>query len=452
MTTKRQTVFIRTFGCQMNVRDSEIIMAMLQNQGYQAASIMEDAGIVIFNTCSVRKQAENRVWGKIGMMKHAQNGDSPHSGTVSIIGVVGCMAQAYQDEILEKLSNVDFVCGPANIYDIPELLQAAIKKQTKSVSVDKKTRPLKKDKREIINLKSFVSIMYGCNNFCSYCIVPYVRGREESRPLTHILEEVKDLANKGCKEVTLLGQNVNSYGNDLRGKINFVRLLEELNNVKGIERIRFMTSHPKDASKELFLAMRDLPKVCEHLHLPLQSGSDKILKVMNRKYTLKHYLKLVDSLRKTIPSVSLTTDIIVGFPLESETDFKKTYQAMKRLKFDESFIFKYSSRPKTKAAKLEDNVAMDVKRRRNQDLLKLQEKNSYLKSKSLVGECVEVLVEGKGTCLVQGFKRAMLSGRTRTNKVTLFEGKDSLVSSVVNVHIKRATAHTLIGEWNGKKN
>ena len=406
-------VYIRTFGCQMNVRDSEIILGMLQGQGYKQAQRPEDADVILFNTCSVRDHAEQRVWGKVGMLRkivppkfadaNLSRGDTRPNTGKRIIGLVGCMAQYYKEEIFRRLPHVDLVCGPANIYDIPDLIKKAIKEDTQVLAVDRKKRPLQissKSKRRgkpllsdcrfrADDLKAYVSIMYGCNNFCSYCIVPYVRGRERSRPLSHIYDEVKDLAQRGYKEITLLGQNVNSYGRDLRRGINFVRLLERLDKISGIQRIRFISNHPKDASKALFRAMRDLPSVCKELHLPLQAGSNRILKAMNRKYTLGQYLEKIDYLRSLIPDCRLTTDIIVGFPGEKEDDFQKTYQAMQNIQFNAAFIFKYSPRPKTKAAGLRDDVPLEEKQRRNQLLLRLQRKISLRKiTSAIIVSCV----------------------------------------------------------------
>jgi len=369
----------------MNVRDSEIILGMLKKRGYTQVESPDRADVVLFNTCSVRKHAEDRVWSNIGVLRELKANNKP------IIGIVGCMAQNYQDEVFRRFPYIDFVCGPANIYGIPDLVKKAGKEKTQLLAVNRVKRPLLCDGNSRKNkLKAFVSIMYGCNNFCSYCIVPYVRGRQLSRPLRHIIDEVKDLAGRGCPEITLLGQNVNSYGQDLKGKTGFVGLLEKLNRIEGIERIRFMTSHPKDASKKLFCAMRDLSKVCKHLHLPLQSGSDKILSLMNRGYTFRDYSGLIECLRKIIPDCNITSDIIVGFPQESEADFQKTYQAMQKIRFDQAFIFKYSPRPKTKAARLEDDVPLKVKQRRNNALLKLQKITSTV----LVMFCVLLLFNG----------------------------------------------------------
>jgi len=432
------------------MRDSEIILGMLKEQGYKQAGCVEEADVVLFNTCSVRRHAEERVWGNVRML-----GGTPPP-TKKIVGLLGCMAQNYQGEIFRRFPQVDLVCGPANIYDIPGLLEKVSKEKVQVLAVDRQKRPLvKPDGFRKTGLKAYVCIMYGCNNFCSYCVVPYVRGKEQSRPLRDILDEVKDLAGRGFKEVTLLGQNVNSYGKDLARKMNFVRLLEGLHRIKGIERIRFISSHPKDATKALFKAMRDLPKVCEHLHLPLQAGSDKILRMMNRRYTLADYLKLIDCLRSMVSDSSLSTDIIVGFPGESKADFEKTYQAMQSIQFDEAFIFKYSPRPRTKAGQLRDNVPLEAKQQRNRVLLKLQEQICLKKNRGLLGKSVQVLIEGVAKSLAKGIERPykgeVLQGRSRTNKVTLFPGERELIAQVVDVKVNRVSTHTLMGEVNGKR-
>ncbi|MFH1045702.1 MAG: tRNA (N6-isopentenyl adenosine(37)-C2)-methylthiotransferase MiaB [Candidatus Omnitrophota bacterium] len=446
---------IKTFGCQMNFRDSEIILGMLTARGFTPVTSEKEADIILFNTCSVRQHAEERVWGQLGKLlkqnKKYITGKPANrqTGKPKIIGIVGCMAQAYQDAIFRRFPQVDLICGPANIYDIPDLVTRAIREKTQLLAVANLTRPLLPESNfRADKLKALVNIMYGCNNFCSYCIVPYVRGREISRPLADIIREITDLARSGIKEVTLLGQNVNSYGRDLAGKVNFVHLLEQVDAIDGIARIRFMTSHPKDATKDLFQAMRTLPKLCEHLHLPLQSGSDKVLRLMNRKYTLKDYLKLVAELRWLIPECALTTDIIVGFPGETKSDFEETRQAMKKIQFDEAFIFKYSPRPETQAARLKDNVMPQEKEKRHQALLTLQAGIGLKKNKKLIGKTLEVLAEEEGRDFSGQVKTTALVGRTRTNKVTLFCGKRDLISQAVRVKICRSTPHTLIGESN----
>ena len=469
-------VYIRTFGCQMNARDSEIILGLLQAKGYRQTLSVEEADVVIFNTCSVRQQAEHRVWSNLGRLKElvaspkfaspqsclgkskrgdrdanlSRGGTRPHK---KIIGLVGCMAQNYQAGVFTRNPNVDFVCGPANIYDIAHIVERARRQDRHILAVDRAQRPLLKDaSARTGKLKAFVSVMYGCNNFCSYCIVPFVRGREISRPPEQILKEARGLAENGCKEITLLGQNVNSYGRDLGRGINFVRLLKKLDKIHGLKRIRFTTSHPKDASYELFRAMRDLPRVCEHLHLPLQSGSDKILRLMNRGYSVSRYLKLIEQLRKLVPNCSLTTDIIAGFPGETERDFQDTYACLKKIQFDDAFIFKYSARPKTKAAQLKDSVPLSQKRKRNQILLKLQQEIALKVNKKLLDCQVEVLTEGRGRLFAAaGTQGIGLTGKTRSNKTALFGGNNSLISQIVRIRVNKVTTHTLIGESDGKK-
>lgn len=430
-------VFIRTFGCQMNDRDSEIIYGMLIEKGYEPARSMNDADVILFNTCSVRKHAEDRVWGKVGMLK-----DIKKERFGLILGIVGCMAQNYKEKILKELPWVDFVCGPQNIYDIPELIEKARLMGRRCVAVDKGVRPIDgpQPSYRIDSLKTYVSISEGCSNYCFYCIVPYVRGREVSRPRDDIIKEVKDLVKRGFKEVTLLGQNVNSYGNDLADGVSFVRLLEDLDKT-GIERIRFITSHPKDVTDDLFKAMRDFGSVCEHLHLPLQSGSDRILELMRRGYAREDFFKLVEKLRRYVPQSAITTDIIVGFPGETDDDFNQTVRLMKEVEFDNGFIFKYSPRPPAKSSELEDDVPKKVKEERNRFLLELQAEISLKKNNGLVGTEVEILVDGRSR---KDAKR--LSGRTRTDKVVVFEGDRSFIGKLAKVAIDQATTYTLMGE------
>jgi len=416
----------------MNDRDAELIYGLLTKEGYSKASCLENANIILFNTCSIRKHAEDRVYGKVGLLKNWKK-KNPNI----IFGIVGCMAQSHKENIFTKLPHVDFICGPANIYDIPNLIKKVQDKKEHISALDKEQRPnIEQPALREGPVSASVSISEGCDNFCSYCIVPYVRGREQSRSKRLILDEVNKLKDAGCKEVILLGQNVNSY------KPSFIELLEAINRVEGIERIRFVTSHPKDASRDLFKAMRGLSKVCEHLHLPLQSGSDGILKKMNRGYTTKQYLELVQAFRKIVPHSSLTTDIIVGFPGEAETDFKKTYEMMKEIEFDNAFIFKYSPRPPAKSCKHEDTLSSNIKKERNQSLLTLQSEISRMKNKKLIGSEQEVLVESRNRMN----KAKSLCGRTRTNKRIVFDGSLVLLKSVINVKIEKMTLNTLIGE------
>jgi tRNA-2-methylthio-N6-dimethylallyladenosine synthase len=382
-------IYIRTFGCQMNEHDSARLKDLLLERGYGFCERQEDADVLIFNTCSVRKHAEDRVYGKVGTL-----GKLKAKNPCLIIGIIGCMAEARRDEIFRKLPIVDFLCGPADLDKVPDIIDK-IKLGAGHIMYLEgyKSKAIPEfSKNRNTGDSAYVKIMEGCDNFCSYCIVPYVRGRERSRPLKDILDEIKKLVNNGVKEITLLGQNVNSYGKGLKEKINFVALLKKidrllyeycnrragLNLPYGVDRhsgdisVTFVTSHPKDASQELFKAMRDLESVVKILHLPIQSGSDKILKRMNRKYTAAKYKKLVNDYRKIVKGGSVSSDIIVGFPGETEKDFNDTFNIVKELRFDAAYIFKYSPRPLTKAAKFKDDVSLEEKERRHALLLGLQ--------------------------------------------------------------------------------
>ena len=429
-------IFLKTYGCQMNERDSELIAGMLKEKGYQITDDVDSADIVFFNTCSVRQHAEDRVIANIKKLSTRRKKD-PHFR----IGVLGCMAQRHGEMLFKECPQVDIVVGPSNIYDIPDLL-ARSTDGSKLLAVDNKKRPRKKDKNDERTgiVSAFVNIMYGCNNFCSYCIVPYVRGREVSRPKKDIVDEVKLLVSNGIKEVTLLGQNVNSYGTGLTNKITFTELLEAVNDVKGIERIRFTTSHPKDASKRLFRAMRDLDKVCEHIHLPLQSGSNKMLDLMNRKYKYDEYKEKIDDLREMVPGAGISTDIIVGFPSEKETDFSATKKAMEEVGYNSSFIFKYSPRPPAISSCLVDDVKESVKKKRNTDLLTLQKKISASINKEMIGTEQEVLVEGKSR-----MSDKEMMGRTRNNTPCVFPGEEELLGQLVKLKINGASTFTLKG-------
>jgi tRNA-2-methylthio-N6-dimethylallyladenosine synthase len=470
-------VFLKTYGCQMNERDSEIIYSMMMQKGYVPAQSYQEADLIIFNTCSVRKHAEDRVWGKLEELKglkevcprsFTRSARKTSTGATSIkpiIGLVGCMGKAYGKEIFNKLSHVDFVCAPANIYDIPALVEKVEAGKTHVMAVSKKIRPLKPPKtvngqamadpsyREE-KIRAWVNISQGCNNFCSYCIVPYVRGPEISRLPKDIIDEIKCLVDKGTKEITLLGQNVNSYqftahGSRPADKNDFVKLLEQINEIHGLERIRFMTSHPKDAGLELFRAIAGLDKVCEHIHLPIQSGSDRILKLMNRGYTVSAYLKLVESLRKISPGSAVTTDIIVGFPSESEKDFKDTYMLMKMIGFDSAFIFKYSARPFAKASQMHDDVALQVKKERNQILLDLQDEITKRKQEKFVGTIDNVLgisMAKKAPENSNDLSASYVKGRTRTNYQVVYKGNKHLLGRILDVRIIGTQDNTLIGD------
>lgn len=428
----------------MNERDSEIIYSMMMQKGYAQASSYDDADLIIFNTCSVRKHAEDRVLGKLKEIKYLK-----HYSSGKIFGLVGCMAKAYKEEIFKKLPHIDFICSPSNIYDMPSLVEKIILGKNHVAAISKNKRPVKKasDNFREDKMRSWVNISHGCDNFCSYCIVPFVRGREISRPKKDIVDEIKRLVDKGTKEVTLLGQNVNSYQSSVGN--GFVELLEDVNKIEGIKRIRFMTSHPKDASVALFKAISALDKVCEHLHLPLQSGSDRILKSMNRGYTSSHYLKLIDSLRSLVPDCAITTDIIVGFPSETKEDFKCTRDIMKRIGFDSSFIFKYSPRPFAKASDMSDDVSMDDKKTRNQELLDLQDKITKKKIKGLIGkqkESLGIAIAKRKPLAAKNMPGTYIKGRTREGLQVVYKGNSSLIGEVLNVKISGIEENTLIGD------
>jgi len=429
----KKKVFVKTFGCQMSFRDSEFVAGHLLESGFALADSIDGADIIIFNSCSVRKHAEDRLISNISDLKLLKK-----KKPALIIGLMGCTAQSYKSRILDRVPILDFSCGPGNESDIPSIIKDILKHKGTIVATDKidKKRPElfpahREDKR-----KAYVSIGEGCNNFCSYCIVPYVRGKERSRNSKSIIKEVKDLAGRGFKEIVLLGQNVNSY----KG-IGFVKLLKELNNIKGIERIRFMTSHPKDASVELFKAMRDLDKVCAHLHLPLQAGSDRILKLMNRGYNAKKYLDMVKEYKKYVPEGSITTDIIVGFPSETKSDFEKTVKMMKDIGFDGAYMFKYSPRPPAKSSKLKDAVPQKAKEERLDTLINLQCGISLKKNELLTGKVFDVLVDGQNKKDPSKF-----TGRTGTNKVAVFDGSKDMIGRIVSVKIESVTPHALRGK------
>ena len=440
-------VYIRTFGCQMNERDSEIIYSMMLEIGYTQTSSYDGADLIIFNTCYVRKHAEDRVWGgltQLGKAAAQDKGSHP-----KIFGLVGCMAKTYKDDIFKKLPHVDFICAPSDIYDIPGLVEQARAGKSHVASISKDKRPVKKEKDNFREntMRSWVNISHGCDNFCSYCIVPFARGREISRPKQDIVDEIKRLVDKGTKEVTLLGQNVNSYQSSAGN--GFVELLEDVNKIDGLKRIRFMTSHPKDASAALFKAIATLDKVCEHLHLPLQSGSDRILKSMNRGYTSSHYLKLIDKLRKLVPDCAITTDIIVGFPSETKEDFKCTRDIIKRIGFDSSFTFKYSPRPFTKASDMADDVSMDDKKMRNQVLLDLQDMTTKKKIKGLIGkqkESLGIAIAKRKPLVAKNTPGTYIKGRTREWLQVVYKGNSSLIGEVLNVKISGVEENTLIGD------
>jgi tRNA-2-methylthio-N6-dimethylallyladenosine synthase len=430
--------YIKTFGCQANFRDSEWIAGRLLASGWQISENPKSADLAIVNTCSVRRHAEERAFSLIGRLKKIKNQNAKFK-----IALTGCTAEAYGEKLLNQFPYLDALCGPSEEEEFINRINELFENNKKIIALGKqdsqKSFYSDADYRKK-KFTAFVSIMEGCNNFCSYCIVPYVRGRERSRPIKEIVDEVKCLIDKGYKEVMLLGQNVNSYKiKNQKSKIknSFIKLLEEVDKT-GIERIRFMTSHPKDANIDLFKAMRDLNHVCEHIHLPVQSGSTKILKLMNRRYTRDDYLKLVDILRKILPECSITTDIIVGFPQESVKDFEETIDLMKKVEFDSAFIFKYSPRPFAPSSKLDDDVPQKEKEKRNQIALEIQKEISLHRKMNWIGQKLEVLFEGKN-------KQGLYMGRSRQN-FTVYTQDSVIAGKIKDVYIKEIKMSRLIGE------
>ncbi|NMB11423.1 MAG: tRNA (N6-isopentenyl adenosine(37)-C2)-methylthiotransferase MiaB [Firmicutes bacterium] len=438
--TRKPLAFIRTFGCQMNQRDTETIRGLLLEAGYGFTEHAEDADLVLFNTCCVRENPERKVYGQVGQLKEVKAGKPG-----MVIGICGCMPQQKEEltQMLERLPHVDLFFGTHNIHRLPGLLHKIYATGERIVEIwDEGGEPTEglpalRESR----FKAWVTIMYGCNNFCSYCIVPYVRGRERSRSPQDILREVEELADRGIKEITLLGQNVNSYGQDLKSELDFADLLEELNQVRGIRRIRFTTSHPKDISDKLILQLAQLDKVCEHLHLPVQAGSNDVLRRMNRGYSRERYLQLVERVRQHVPDISLTSDIMVGFPGETEADFADTLSLVEEVEYDSAFTFIYSPRKGTPAAKMPDQVPEEAKKERIYRLIDLQNRISLKRNQELVGHELEVLVEGTSKNDTQ-----LLTGKTRTAKTVLFPGTEDLVGQLVNVGIREAQTWSLTGE------
>lgn len=441
MTTyNKPTYYIETWGCQMNEEDSEKLSGMLKNIGYLRTDSKKDANVIIFNTCAVRENAELKVYGNIGALKKLKE-EKPDL----IIAVCGCMMQqkGMAENIIKKYPFVDIIFGTHNSYKFPEYLNIA-KQEGKSVIevIDKEegiVEGIPVDRKS--DIKAFVTIAYGCNNFCTYCIVPYVRGRERSRQPEDIIKEIKSLVAEGYKEFTLLGQNVNSYGKDLGTDMNFAKLLRMVNEIEGLERIRFMSSHPKDLNMEVIQAIRDCQKVCNQIHLPVQSGSTSILKKMNRSYNREQYLELVRNIKKEIPNVAITTDIIVGFPGETEEDFLDTLNLVKEVEYDSAFTFIYSRRKYTPADKMEDQIDDDVKHNRFNRLIEVVNEISAKKNKEYQDKIVKVLVEGKSKN-----DENKLTGRTETGKLVNFIGKEDSIGKIVEVKITQALTFSLNGE------
>ena len=429
-----------TYGCQMNVRDSETLAGLLEGLGYQETFDVEQADLILLNTCCVRQTTENRIFGKLGELKEVKK---KRPGT--IIAVCGCLSQQPQaaERILARAPHVDLVFGSYNLHRLPELLSRACAGETVWEVWDEPGEDVERlPVRRQPGVRAYVNIMSGCDNFCSYCIVPLVRGRERSRRPEEIIREVELLVKQGFKEVMLLGQNVNAYGKGLDTPASFPDLLLKLDQLPGIERIRYMTSHPKDFSLEIIRAVASSHHVCEHFHLPVQAGSNPVLKKMNRQYTREQYLALIEQVRRHCPQASVTTDIIVGFPGETESQFAETVELVEKVRFDAAYTFIYSPRQGTPAASLEDNISQEDKKRRLAKLMEVQNRISLELNQKLLGKKVEVLVEGESRA-----NPLKLTGRTRTNKIVIFDGRPGLKGKLVDIVIEQARTWTLFGSY-----
>ena len=433
--------FIKTYGCQMNEHDSENIAALLEQLGFQKVDKYQDADLVILNTCSIRENAHNKAFGMLGRLKHLKNENKN-----LIIGLCGCMAQeaSVVEEILKDYKFVNFVLGTHNMYDLPTVIDESIKKNSQQIEVYSREGDLYEGLPVVRtnSYKAYVNIIYGCDKFCTYCIVPYTRGRERSRAKEDILQEIDELIKDGYKEVTLLGQNVNAYGKDLYDDYNLGDLLEEIAK-KDIPRIRFMTSHPWDFTDHMIEVIGKYPNIMPSVHLPVQSGSSRILKLMGRRYTRESYLELFHKIKETVPGVSISTDIIVGFPGESEEDFLETMSLVEECKYDNAFTFIFSTREGTPACKLEDNTTLEEKEERLQRLNEVVNRYFLENNKKLEGTTLKVLVEGISE------KKDMYYGYSETNKLINFTSKKKLIpGDIVDVEITSAKTWSLDGRSN----
>ena len=431
------TYFVKTFGCQMNARDSEKLVGILEQIGYVEGTD-EHSDFIVYNTCTVRENANNKVYGRLGYLQNYKK-----KNPLMKIALCGCMMQ--EPEVVENIKKhykfVDIVFGTHNIFKFAEILCNNIESGSQVIDIWKDTNQIVEDlpvKRKF-SFKSGVNIMFGCNNFCSYCIVPYVR-RERSREPKDIIREIEKLVADGVCEIMLLGQNVNSYGKTLDNPITFAELLREVNKIEGLKRIRFMTSHPKDLSDDLIMAIKECDKVCKHMHLPLQSGSSRLLKLMNRKYTKEHYLEQVEMIRRILPDVSITTDIIVGFPGETEEDFEDTIDVVKKAKFDSAYTFIYSKRTGTPAARMENQVPEDVVKDRFNRLLATVNEVSHEHIRRYEGMDMKVLVEGK-----DDHEEGFVTGRMTNNILVHFAGDESLIGQIVTVHLDECKGFYYMG-------
>lgn len=437
--TYKPKLFIKTFGCQMNVNDSEYIIGQLEQLGYSTTEDIFKSNLILLNTCCVRAKVEQKIYSLIGKIKKIKE-NNPNV----ILGICGCMAQKEKENIFERSPYVDFIFSPSQVNNLEEIINTVKYGNKKYISCENTPEfsfnhiPVKRESK----ISAWIQIMRGCNNYCSYCVVPYTRGPEQSRGVSEIISEVKILAKDKYKEIYLLGQNVNSYGNDLSQSATFSKLLESLNNINGIERIRFTTSHPKDFSFDLIKTIKKCNRICNHIHLPIQSGSTKILKMMNRKYDINYYNNIIKEIRNNIDNISITTDVMVGFPGETEDDFMDTLNAFKKIEFDEAYTFIYSNRENAIASLLPDQVPLQVKKERLWKLIDLQKEISTKINKKLEREILEVLVDKKSKKHIEN----QFSGRTGTNKTVVFTSKQDLLGKLVKVKIIKSSPWTLYGE------
>jgi len=438
MLEKDKKVYLETYGCQMNLADSEVVLSLLNDEGYTLTDDISTADVILVNTCSVREHAEKRIYGRLGEFKSLK-----HKKPEIIVGVLGCMAERLREKLTTEKAKgvgqeVDLIIGPDEYRKLPELMMQAwhgdrgIAVQLSRIETYDDINPLRTN-----GISAWISVMRGCDKFCSFCVVPFTRGRERSRPLASIVQEVETLSSRGFKEITLLGQNVNSYQDK---ENDFTDLLKSVANVDSTIRIRFVTSHPQDMSDKLIREIAEHKNICKYTHLPIQSGSDRILELMNRNYDRKHYLNLVNKIKLLIPDASLSTDIITGFPTETEEDHRQTLEVMKEVQFDGSFMFKYSPRENTHSYKMADNVPDEIKTRRINEIVELQTKISFMKNSNHIGKTLEVLVEGESKKSPSEWQ-----GRTDGNKMVIFPKGNFLVGTYIKVNIERANSATLFG-------
>jgi tRNA-2-methylthio-N6-dimethylallyladenosine synthase len=437
----KKKLYIQTYGCQMNQYDSERIAQVMSRAGYVQTDRIDAADVILLNSCTVRDKAEQKVYSALGSWKEFKDA---REGV--IIGVGGCVAQQEGENLLKRVPHLDLVFGTHNIHKLPEMVDQAQRSRARSVEIAFYRDPSYMEdvdgRTQVRGVKAFVTIMQGCNKVCSFCIVPHVRGREVSRPSANIIAEIESLVAQGVIEVMLLGQNVNSYGKLTPGELSFAELLARVDSIEGLMRIRFTTSHPQDLSPELTEAFATLDNLCEHLHLPVQSGSDIVLGRMRRGYTRQEYVERIQRLRDRCPKVALSTDIIVGFPGETDAEFERTLELLNQLEYDEIFSFMYSPRPQTISAKIYDDAILeDVKKDRLRRVQKLQQEISLRKNRQRIGEREEILVDGPSK-----LKKGQLMGRTRSNRIVNVTGPERLIGQLVPVKIISATANSLLGE------